>query len=810
MRWLLSLIISIGTLNGYCQHKHHEQSQDEAILPVVENVEPQPVIAQGIRIAEALEFVGNALPDQVVGELMRLQQQEYNKETVISVQKLLDPFCLAFIQINPESRVKVNAGPATPTLIQDGWTTYLLKVHNEAKITAEIKAESPNALPLLHQSTGAHRMKEENYLAPGQVDNQFLEMAIYQGRPLTNRLSGLELDYFLIQFYTRENGAREVKLGFNVGQGTQDIGFRNTIDLLFQIEKSVKVIFDVKDDDGASTMASFVITDGKDRFADASNLDYRIVKASSTHWIEGQDRKTFSVPTHAKLQGIFPLPARRLAAKDEYPDFFFQPQIYRSSGEHVYLPPGQYQVTYGRGPEYLEKVKQISIPSDVEETTISFQLERWIHMADQGWYSADHHIHAAGCSHYESPEEGVLPEHMWRQVLGEDLNMGNNLTWGPSWYHQKQYFTAQNHELSDDGNILRYDVEVSGFPSSHAGHVVLLNLQEDDYPGTTLIEEWPSWTLPVLQWAKDQGGITGYAHSGWGLAPVEPTEALPNYVLPKMDGIGANEYIVTVTHDVIDFYSAGDTPWPFELNMWYHTLNCGFTVRISGETDFPCISDEKVGRARIYAHLEEGLNFSEYMEALVNGNSYVGTGHSHLINFSVHGQPLSNSDNRLILPTPTEIDVKVRAAAYLPDQQDEVGAIIQNSKMYQSPYWHIERSRKGTSRDTDVELVVNGEVIDSKTITADGDWEDVSFRHQLDQSSWVAVRIPGSAHTNPIFVEIDGKPIRVKESAQWCRHAVDQCWKMKESRIRDDEKQAAQAAYDHAREVYDRIIEESR
>ena len=51
-------------------------------------------------------------------------------------------------------------------------------------------------------------------------------------------------------------------------------------------------------------------------------------------------------------------------------------------------------------------------------------------MADQGWYSSDHHIHSAGCSHYESPSEGVDPEHMWRQIQGEDLNFGGSLTWG--------------------------------------------------------------------------------------------------------------------------------------------------------------------------------------------------------------------------------------------------------------------------------------------------------------------------------------------------------------------------------------------
>jgi hypothetical protein len=172
-------------------------------------------------------------------------------------------------------------------------------------------------------------------------------------------------------------------------------------------------------------------------------------------------------------------------------------------------------------------------------------------MSKFGWYSADHHIHAAGCSHYESPEEGVKPLNMFRQIKGEDLNLGSNLTWGPSWYYQKQYFTGKDDSLSDKQNLLRYDIEVSGFPSSHAGHICLLNLKEDDYPNTKVIEDWPSWTLPVLQWAKKQGGITAYAHSGWGLEPVTPTSAIPNYVVPKLDGIGANEYVVTVTRTAI-------------------------------------------------------------------------------------------------------------------------------------------------------------------------------------------------------------------------------------------------------------------
>ena len=48
---------------------------------------------------------------------------------------------------------------------------------------------------------------------------------------------------------------------------------------------------------------------------------------------------------------------------------------------------------------------------------------------------------------------------------------------------------------------MRYDVEVSGFPSSHAGHLVLLRLKDQNYPGAKELEDWPTWDLPILQWA---------------------------------------------------------------------------------------------------------------------------------------------------------------------------------------------------------------------------------------------------------------------------------------------------------------------
>ena len=77
-------------------------------------------------------------------------------------------------------------------------------------------------------------------------------------------------------------------------------------------------------------------------------------------------------------------------------------------------------------------------------------------------------------------------------------------------------------------------------------------------PGTTRIEEWPSWDLPVLKWGKSQGAVVGFSHSGWGLKMSD--DKLPSYEIPPFDGIGANEYIVDVVHDAVDFISTVDTP----------------------------------------------------------------------------------------------------------------------------------------------------------------------------------------------------------------------------------------------------------
>jgi hypothetical protein len=97
-----------------------------------------------------------------------------------------------------------------------------------------------------------------------------------------------------------------------------------------------------------------------------------------------------------------------------------------------------------------------------------------------------------------------------------------------------------------------------------------------------------------------------------------------------------------------------------------------------------------------------------------------------------------------------------------------------------------------------------------KAIHADGSFQDVAFDVEMDRSSWVALRIYSSSHTDPVFVIVGGEPIRAsRRPAEWCLEGVDRCWSQKEQRTRPEELAAAREAYDVARRAYRMILEES-
>ena len=64
------------------------------------------------------------------------------------------------------------------------------------------------------------------------------------------RLSGLALEYAILEVHSRDAGQRSAKISFNVGQGSQDIGFRNDVMILFTALPARAITLRVKDENG--------------------------------------------------------------------------------------------------------------------------------------------------------------------------------------------------------------------------------------------------------------------------------------------------------------------------------------------------------------------------------------------------------------------------------------------------------------------------------------------------------------------------------------------------------------------------------
>ncbi|PYV37965.1 MAG: hypothetical protein DMG06_26770, partial [Acidobacteria bacterium] len=485
--------------------------------------------------------------------------------------------------------------------------------------------------------------------------------------------------------------------------------------------------------------------------------------------------------------------------------------------------------------------RSVTVPSR-GEPTIQVQLERWVHPMAYGYYSGDHHIHAAGCAHYTSPTEGVLPREMFLQVKGEGLNVGSILTWGYGFNYQRQFFSPGVDRISEPFCLMKYDIEVSGFGSEALGHVCLLNLQDQIYPGADGSKGWPTWTTPVLRWAKAQGAYTGYAHSGSGLqvdpaaaakrlmteldgnqdGRLDPNEALrgllpedfaavdlnrdgalseaelvksldrvsdqlPNLANPELNSVGAQEIFVTTALGVCNFISAMDTARLLEWNCWYHLLNCGFPLKAAGETDFPCMSGTRVGQGRTYVQLGkvDRIDYKTWCEGLVRGRSYVSDGYAHALEFTVNGKS-AGDEIRLAQPETVKIRTKVTFSSETPLEVAYGGVIPAGGKRLigDTVNFH-EPLSTAVSTPLDrrlrlVELVINGQPVASKKVPADDQVHELEFSVRIDRSSWVAVRHFPQMHTNPVNVIIGGKPIRAsRQSAMWCIAAIEQLWRVR-------------------------------
>src|SRR5262249_41524669 len=139
-RFTLSFTVAVSLCLGLLPSTRAADS-----LPIVTDVEYQPLLAQVERLQQALDLAGAPLTAEQKKALAEAIKLEDRGKAVRAIQDVLDPLCLVGVDINPESRVKVQPGPAAKELIEQGWRVFLVKVSNQAQVTAALRASSPNA-----------------------------------------------------------------------------------------------------------------------------------------------------------------------------------------------------------------------------------------------------------------------------------------------------------------------------------------------------------------------------------------------------------------------------------------------------------------------------------------------------------------------------------------------------------------------------------------------------------------------------------------------------------------------------------------
>lgn len=128
---------------------------------------------------------------------------------------------LIHISISPESRVKASAVAISPSLAQEQWTEYVIAIENSAGVKSWLSITSDQFV-----ETG--KETADRWLRAELISNE--------------RLTGAPLEYRTVRLWSCDAGKRAAVLAFSVGQGTQDLGFRSDVLILFDVKKRQRSI----------------------------------------------------------------------------------------------------------------------------------------------------------------------------------------------------------------------------------------------------------------------------------------------------------------------------------------------------------------------------------------------------------------------------------------------------------------------------------------------------------------------------------------------------------------------------------------
>jgi hypothetical protein len=394
------------------------------------------------------------------------------------------------------------------------------------------------------------------------------------------------------------------------------------------------------------------------------------------------------------------------------------------------------------------------------------------------WQSGDVHVHMNYGGAYRN-----TPARMVAQAEAEDLDLVFNLV-----VNKEQripdiaYFSPAPDAASNDRVLLQHAQE---FHTSFWGHLGLLGLDDhfllpgySSYYNTGLASPDPD-NATVADLAHEQNALVGWVH---------PYDRAPD---PGNDAALTNELPIDVALGKIDYYEvSGFSDYRETQKVWYRLLNCGFRLAAAGGTDAMANYASlrgPVGLNRTYVMVEPGdtgpsSRRDRWLAGLKAGKSMATNG--PILGFELAGM---QAGSELLLP----------AGEHELEFKGYMQSIV--------PVDHLE-------------IVVNGEVAQRIEMDAARQSATLSGRMKLDASSWVLLRAWNDgpspyifdrfpyATTNPVFVEVDGQPLRSREDADYFIDWIDRVYEQLSGNKHYNnelEKQAVLSSIESARAVFE-------
>jgi putative membrane-bound dehydrogenase-like protein len=421
--------------------------------------------------------------------------------------------------------------------------------------------------------------------------------------------------------------------------------------------------------------------------------------------------------------------------------FFYTPGEFT-----VAVPPGRVRVEVWKGFEYRPRTREIELAAGATGD-VKLRLERTADVARRGWYSGDPHLHFIRAGDRDERTIFDLLE-------AEDMRFGMVLAYNETNAYpgvMPELATPQLRGLGLPSVRSRGGYQIiSGqeYRNVVSGHMLLFLRDSLVLDGQRIDPNLGPVFGEIGAETQQQGGYAFHAHGGYS------QEIWADLVQEATNGVELLQFGI--------YRGIG-------LDGWYRALNCGFRFPGIGACDYPAC--RKLGDCRTYARIEGEPDFSKWFASAAAGRSFMTSGPLVLLDVAGKqpGDILTTGDDK-----PLALEARV---------------VVQSE----------------TAPVTDVQLVVNGRVVhamQAKPLLDEPQELVLEKTIEVGEPAWIAARAfsksptasaDAEAHTNPVYVYLNGRRPYSAADADWLIERLDE--QIADHEARDVPERAAPIAY---------------